>query len=75
MTQGMTAGLGGAPAAATARRERRQRRAQRARRADRRRLPDDAGADELPAQRGGPAAQGRDGGPLSAIVYAAFHLA
>jgi len=34
-----------------------------ARRTDRRRLPDDAGTDQLPAQRGGRAAQGRDGGP------------
>ena len=35
--------------------------APRARRAHRGGLPDDAGAGELPVQRGGPAAQGRDG--------------
>ncbi len=53
ITQGMTAGAG----------RLRGRDDDRARRAHRGGLPDDAGAGQLPVQRGGPAAQGRDDGP------------
>ena len=53
ITQGMTAGAGTAGPRGTGG----------ARRADRAGPADDAGADQLPADRRSPAAQGRDGGP------------